>query len=850
MECEEKRTILVVDDSFTDRTLLRKTFEEEFHVVQAENGMKALERLYCMPEISAVVLDIQMPELDGYGVLEAMRADERLREIPVVVDTASDETESQLKALDYGAVDVLIKPFNPKVAQRRIHNIIARREAEQHALRSALLEEQLRRSEIDEKTGIYNKQGFCRASAEMMQSNPDKQYIILRWDVDRFKVFNDIYGVAAGDWFLARIGEECGKRIKGDVVFGRWNADHFVICMESDSFMANNIAEQLIDMVAGIHESFVFAARIGVYMVDDPYCEVSLMCDRAKLALRSIKNKYSARVAYYDDSMRLALIEEQDIVGDMKAALERGDFVVYLQPQYNYDTKTLHGAEALVRWKHPTKGMIPPGRFIPVFERNGFIGELDAFVWEEVCKFQRGWLDAGMAAVPISVNVSRCDVYNHRLCEFLDGLVKKYGLDHSMLHLEITETAYMDDPEQLIRVVRRLREIGFSVEMDDFGSGYSSLNTLKDVPVDMLKLDMKFLGTGTDDTRSGSILTSVIRMAHWLKLPVLAEGVETKEQAEYLKSVGCIYMQGYYCARPMPKKQFEEILRSTALEEPNENCFSSDVEGSMDFLSAATQSTLLFNSFVGGALIVEFDGENVEALRMNDKYFETLGIGREEYGDAHLHIQERFYKPSRERFIKHLREAVRTGKETGCEVCSMPLRQGGEYFWTCNRMRLLAKNGEKYILYISIENANKQKKLLAKVLRLSRKLTGILDNLPDGVLDWAITDSVQNTYFNDRAANMFGYDREEYEQLYAQTPLAAVHPENRAQMERFIEEIRGGREADFETLYRHACADGSWRWTKLKVHAIHKEDQTFFVSGIQTDVDAQLRAARNDPTSA
>ena len=263
------------------------------------------------------------------------------------------------------------------------------------------------------------------------------------------------------------------------------------------------------------------------------------------------------------------LLKEQELISEMEPALAKRQFILYLQPQYDYTTNTMTGAEALVRWKHPEKGLIPPGLFIPIFENNGFICKLDLYVWEEACRLLRKWIDLGLNPVPISVNISRRDIYSQNLVDIFENLIKTYKLDPRMLRLEITESAYMDNPEQLIKVVDDLRDLGFCIEMDDFGSGYSSLNTLKDVPVDVLKLDMKFImsatqGTDSEKSKGGHILSSIVRMANWLKLPVIAEGIETGIQADYLKSIGCFYMQGYYFAKPMPVDEYERLLSVTS----------------------------------------------------------------------------------------------------------------------------------------------------------------------------------------------------------------------------------------------------------------------------------------------
>ena len=289
--------------------------------------------------------------------------------------------------------------------------------------------------------------------------------------------------------------------------------------------------------------------------------------------------------------MRSDIVKEQKLSSEMVEALENGQFEVYYQPQYDYENNSLVGAEALVRWNHPEKGMISPAVFIPMFERNGFITVLDEYVWEKACQDLRKWMDDKEKYIPISVsvNISRIDIYNPNLCKTLKNLVKKYNLNASALKLEITESAYMQSPEQLINVTKDLRANGFIVEMDDFGAGYSSLNILKDVPVDILKLDVNFLSKGEDDSKGGHILSSIIRMAHWLNIPVIAEGVETKEQADYLKSLSCVYMQGYYFSKPLPKNEFEKILVKSEVGDTKKYS-STNLEGIAEFWNPSARS--------------------------------------------------------------------------------------------------------------------------------------------------------------------------------------------------------------------------------------------------------------------
>ena len=287
------------------------------------------------------------------------------------------------------------------------------------------------------------------------------------------------------------------------------------------------------------------------------------MYDRANLAAKHCKGNYIRNYAFYTRQMSQEIEKEQRIVNSMKSALENHEFVVFYQPKYGLSDNQIAGAEALVRWKHPERGMISPGEFIPVFEKNGFIIKLDYYVWDQVCQLIATALRAGRKPDPISVNVSRVNLYNPNFLESLVNLVEKYRIPPEYLHLELTESVFSDTENVILNAVNYLHKAGFTILMDDFGSGYSSLNVLKDIDLDVLKIDMKFLSKGKDDGRGEKILAAVIQMAKALDMPVIAEGVEEKKQVQMLKRLGCNYIQGYYFAKPMPQEDYERLARKS-----------------------------------------------------------------------------------------------------------------------------------------------------------------------------------------------------------------------------------------------------------------------------------------------
>ena len=412
----------------------------------------------------------------------------------------------------------------------------------------------------DELTGIYNKQAFYAKTKEMLLDNPDKNFDLLRINIERFKVLNDLFGESTGDKLLRYIGKFLKEINLPLCVSGRLYADNFVVCYEA----GKGDSRRMINTLQMVADSFAINNRtilsFGLYRIDDKTLPVSVMCDRANMALWKAKGNFKNPYCEYDEKMRQQVLKEQKIINAMERAIQNKEFTLYLQPKYDIEKGTIIGAEALVRWISLENGFISPGDFIPVFENNGFVYEVDKFIWEESCRYLRKWLDEGREVHPISVNVSRIDLYTPKLVQHLVNLREKYQLPSQYLELEITESAYTEDPEQIITITRQLREAGFVILMDDFGTGYSSLNMLKDIQIDVLKLDMGFLKSSDYSAKGGNILTAILKMAESLKMQTIAEGVETKEQVEFLKSIGCKYVQGFYYSKPLPVDEFEKLI--------------------------------------------------------------------------------------------------------------------------------------------------------------------------------------------------------------------------------------------------------------------------------------------------
>lgn len=560
-----QKKILVVEDNEINRAMLSEILSSEYQVLEAENGAVALDVLKEYGEgISLILLDIIMPVMDGYTFLAHVKADQAYSSIPVIVTTQSDGESDEVAALSHGAADFVAKPYRPQIILHRVASIINLRET------AAVIN----MIQYDRLTGLYSKEFFYQRVKEILLQHPDRKYDILCSDIENFKLINDIFGIPAGDRLLCGVADMYTRLVGDKGICGRFNADQFACLLEHTAEYTDDMFIELGMEINSLSHAKNIVMKWGIYSIHDRGISVEQMCDRALLAANSIKGQYGKYCAAYDDQLRSRLLREQAITDGMEAALAEGQFEVYLQPKYRIKDDRLAGAEALVRWNHPEWGMQSPAYFIPLFEKNGFITKLDQYVWDRACAVLREWEDKGYPPLSVSVNVSRADIYNADIADILLNTIRRHRLPPSRLHLEITESAYTENPAQIIHTIGRLRELGFVIEMDDFGSGYSSLNMLNKMSIDILKLDMKFIQNETEKQASQGILRFTMGLARWMDLSVVAEGVETREQFEQLREIGCDYVQGYYFAKPMPCSEFEKLIK----EQPEEAAMESSME--------------------------------------------------------------------------------------------------------------------------------------------------------------------------------------------------------------------------------------------------------------------------------
>ena len=405
-------------------------------------------------------------------------------------------------------------------------------------------------------------------------------------------------------------------------------------------------------------------------------------------------------------------MSEPELVGCFEDAVTFGHIFAVYQPQINHSTGRMVGAEALMRWKHPIYGVQMPGDFIPVLEKNNLIYRADLHIFETVCKFQRKCLDQGIDIIPISVNMSRYDIFNTNYVDEIEGLRVKYDIPVQYLRLEITESSAIGGREMITRVLRQLHDLGYTVEMDDFGSGYSSLNILKDLDVDVIKLDMAFL-SGDIGGRGGTILSSIVQMTKWLNTPLIAEGVETIEQADYMKSTGCNYIQGYLYYRPLPEEEFLQKMIQLDHEPLTPAMHLVKTLDAGKFWDPNSMETLIFNNFVGGAAIFTYNTESKEKkiLRVNRKYVKELGMNMNEHDIIGHDSWSNFVDGDEVKYDKMLQRAIKSGDEEMSETWRVVYSDccGEDRICIRTYARVIGEAGNEYLIYAMVRNVTAEK---------------------------------------------------------------------------------------------------------------------------------------------
>lgn len=710
-----KRVLLVFDDE-ARCDVLWNILKDDYNVCRADSYISAVRAIESYEgSTDLIILSLEKSADANRLFVDKIIGCRTLHDIPIVlsVNDASDKDSINM-CLSCGAWDYMLEPHEPEMVRYRIANYI-------NVNRASIYRELKYRKMFDELTGVYNRERFFAETRKVLDDNPDMDFAFIRFDIYKFQLVNQFYGTKEGDRLIKYVAEDIAKDVwdaqmrygkdgSRVVSFGRIEKDVFCVCVpytDKDEIAQNfiNIRERY----SNYGLDFVILPVFGVYLVNDRSISVNEMYDRANMATKSCKDNFMTSYAFYDDKMGRALIDEQMIVNEMSHALSDEQFVLYLQPKYEIKHNRLVGAEVLVRWNHPEKGMISPGLFIPVFEQNGFILKLDEYVLEHTCMLIKRWIIEGKKPGPLSVNLSRISLYNPKLIDNICNLVKRYDIPPSLLELELTESAFTSDPVVIRDTMETLQKRGFTVLMDDFGSGYSSLNALKDMDLDVLKMDMRFLSKTDHPERSKCIMASVVRMAKWLKMSVTAEGVETKEQLDFLRSIGCEFIQGYYFAKPMQIEEYEKIAFEELPYYRNPELYNTNKDSRAIYAYNEQMDALFGNTLLPVALFEFNSCEEIEIIRVNSAYYDCFG-----YDDINVKVTDGWFgnsidKRFREKIVEAFRKIAITGKSTSYEYVRHTDAVTNQ--WVHADLKYVGSVDDKVIVFATLMDVSAQKSI-------------------------------------------------------------------------------------------------------------------------------------------
>ncbi|RGY99686.1 EAL domain-containing protein [Clostridium sp. AM58-1XD] len=862
-------TNISVYDELFELNLTKNTYRILYHI----NGK------YVIPEVEGA-LDQMMRDVSDYMI----HPDDRegflaFWNLNSIFDRASMGKENQvlrgqfrkrMQTGEYCWVSQIVVPlFNERQSDHIVMCFIQDINDQKIKERKTAEQNSLLETGKDRLTGLYRRNIFFNEAEQFLKQHRGVKYCLMAIDIEHFKLFNEWYGQEEGDQFLVGIGRQLGKlQDENRGIAGYMGGDDFVIILPDDKKLLNELQERIIGLVRQYGDNAGFFPAFGIYVIEEETISVSTMYDRAAIALESVKGNYAQRVCVYDSRMMKKMEENHLLLSEVQRALENREFTFYLQPQCDMTNGKIVGMESLVRWNHPKRGMIPPGDFIPILEKNGFITNLDIYVWDTVCSHVRRWIDRGRRPIPVSINVSRVDIYTLDIVECLRGLVKKYDLEPRLIEVEITESAYSEEYQIISGVIENLRKAGFLVLMDDFGSGYSSLNMLKDVNVDVLKIDMKFLNMTEQSAGKGvGILETITSMARFMGLKLIAEGVETKEQMDFLVNMGCLYGQGYYLHRPMPIDMCEAIL------EDESNIDFRGIRGKIidrlrikELLNDDIFSETMMNNILGGIGLYEACGREIKLLRVNEQYYKVTGMNPVDLEEGKKNILEAVYQEDYGTILHIFSEAYRNQLK-GAEGDVRRYKGDGSVVWIHFRAFFLREQDGRKLYYGSISDVSEQKqkekrleasqRALAAVVNVSNKDRAFMrlteenrraaaaifaQMSPGGMIGGYCEDGFPLYFANYEMVKLLGYDSyEELEQAIDGKVINTIHPDDREQVARDIgPEYYPGLE--YTTTYRMPKKDGTWFWSLDKGKIVQAEDGRLAIVSACTDISEPMMA--------
>ena len=566
------------------------------------------------------------------------------------------------------------------------------------------------RLKIDILTGIPNRPTFIQESSKILQKNPNQSFLLCTGDINRFKVINDLYGSAIGDNVLRIISSNLQKVAGSTGICGRLGGGSFMLFVENTPENLQRLRDIKYFDCSSLGMKIPVTMRFGITYSLSPDEDLMYLLGCATIAMdkqvSSIQNTFTVFTKEYRDKM----LQEAEITAQMQSALDNDEFIMYFQPQYSSSTFKIVGAEALCRWKKPDGTILLPSVFIPVAEKNGFIRVLDKIIWQKTFSLIKHWMESGIPLVPISINISRVSLESDALIYSIKRLTDEYKIPTEYIHFEITESAYISDSNEIIERINKIKDLGYKIAMDDFGSGYSSLNTLKDISIDILKLDMGFIRDESNMDKGGNIVSSIIRMAHSLDLLTVAEGVESNEKVSFLKGIGCDILQGFYFSRPVSSKQFVALLESNGTSKVEANHKQSTFFDFRNFFNPDSNESIMFEQFTGPAAILEFNDttDSVELLRCNQKCLRLFGLENKDNREIRKYLKNFLKRDGNNDYKSILRVASVSQKEEFCVTQNKKYPENS-ILWIKSIIWKIGNNDSNHLLYVLLSDVTDEK---------------------------------------------------------------------------------------------------------------------------------------------
>ena len=691
----------------------------------------------------------------------------------------------------------------------------------------------------DHETGLMSRESFIQNGNIMLNQHPDTSYIVAVGDVNKLKIINDLYGFSAGNDALRKIAATLRQIVGDKGLVARLGGGTFVLCMENSVDNLQRLQSCKVFDNGSLHMSFPITMHFGI-RIANAELGLSPAMDQASLCMdyniSSVQNTFTA----FTEKNIEKTHQEAEITSQMQLALKNGEFKIWFQPQYASSTGEIVGAEVLCRWIKEDGTIISPALFIPIAEKNGFIRMLDEEIWTNVFAAIRSWLDFGIEPVPIAINISRISLETDKPYYIIKRLKEKYGIPEKYIHFEITESASINSQSNLNARIQKIRDLGFSIAMDDFGSGYSSLNSLKDMPIDILKLDMGFMRGEDSLNRGGTIINYVVRMAQGLEYITVAEGVETQEQADFLRSIGVNVFQGFLYAKPMPEDQFVDLLKNnrkhTSVSRPR-------TFGQIDvrkFLTPDSSESIMFEEFTGSAVIYEFDDQTKDftLIRANKKLLSLFELDNLPFADVKKNLSKLIGKKNFAILQEMTEKTISENKEV---VCYIEMRTFVKHnpIWVKNHIWAISHNGNKHSIYLLSEDVTNEK-ITESTLELSNTQLGMMmDNSQVGLclmhvdVDFKkiITGmSLHILRVNQTFLDISGFSEETVLNWSAKDALAVIHPNDvlgfkvglvKAYLSKFKNPIAYD--------YRARKSDGSYALVRIFASGVQQPDKSFML---------------------